>query len=106
MIQRVVNKSPLERFEWNTEGKLRRPMEVFSGLKPQSLIIRPLPMKVYRDLKAIGTESCRNIKQIMEVHQALNRIHNEVSESSPVRRAMPQIVRNEHQCDACKYRCR
>lgn len=94
-IQKVVNQSPVERLVRNNNEKLKCPMEVFSRLKPSSLIIRSLPTRTYRDLKAIAEERFRSIVNIEKVHRALERMHKDVAERNCTRSPRPQIIHDE-----------
>lgn len=93
-IQRVVNHSPVERLGRSANGNMRCPMEVFSGLKPPSLIVRPLPMRTYRDMETLNAARCQSILNINDVHQALEVMHKEVFKRNQTRRTRAQLIHN------------
>lgn len=49
-IQRIINQSPMEHLGKDDDGKMLCPMKVFTGLNPSTLLVRPSPLRRFRDL--------------------------------------------------------
>lgn len=67
-IPRIINESPAERWERESEGK-RCPIEIFNCSKPALIPTRPPLLKLYRDIKRIWEKYCDviiNIESIQE----------------------------------------
>lgn len=69
-------------------------MEVFSSLKLPPLIVRPMPMRKYRDVKTVNAECCRSVSNIDEVQQVLGSMDKEVCENNQAKRTRAQKIHN------------
>lgn len=74
VVKKIINKSPVERLGTNKEGKLRCPMKVFLGLKLCMLVIRPLPLRRYRDLNLLTEKRCMQVVNMRIVHLASDQV--------------------------------
>lgn len=81
-IQRILNQSPVEHLEKNEIGKIRCPLEVFTGLKPSPILIRPSPLRRFCDLKIIDQERDNQLIDIERMHNALAQMHKNISENN------------------------
>lgn len=78
----------------NKLGNMRCPMEVCTGLEPSTLVIRHMPLCRYKNFKSIDEEQCYRITNIEKMHDALEQIHKEVSNSNQRQRVQSQKVHN------------
>lgn len=74
-IQKIINHAPLQRLGRNKAGHMRCPMEVFTGLTPSPLSLRPMPLKSYRTLQALDQEKALNMVDVGRLHESLNAVH-------------------------------
>lgn len=69
-------------------------MEVFLGLKPSPLVIRPLPLRRYCDLNSVSEERCKQILNLGTLAEALDQRHKEVNMQNQYRRKQAQRIHN------------
>lgn len=62
-------------------------MKVFTDLKAPPLLIRPLPLKKYKDVRALNEAVTAEFININKVHAMLESVHKEVKGSSMANRA-------------------
>lgn len=91
-IQNIINQSAVQRLGRNGARKLRCPMEVFSGLQPPAMVIRPIPLRPYRNMRTIDEERCKEIMNIGSMHDALQQMHENIVDRNRSRRTRVQKI--------------
>lgn len=86
-IQKVMNQSTWKRFRKNTQGGMRCPMKVFTGLRPSPLLVRLTPLRKYKDLRAIDEARTAEIINFSGLHEVLVKVHKEESNNNMVNRS-------------------
>lgn len=76
-------------------GNNRCPTEVFSGLKPSSLIVCLSLKRIYKDDNGIDDEWCRRATDIGRAHEVLRQMYKEVCNNNNQRRSRAQQVHND-----------
>lgn len=93
-VQKVINHSPIKRLGRNRAGNMRCPMEVFTGLTPSPLLVRPMPLKTYRTVRVLDNERVRSIIDIGKLHESLEEMHKDVSKGNTQVRTRAQQIHN------------
>lgn len=89
VIQKTVSQSPAEHLGRGDTGKSRRPMDVFTRLKPFAILVRPLPLRGFRDSNTINQKRCKQLVNIEWMHTALAEMHKTIAEGKQRRQTQP-----------------
>lgn len=84
----------MERMSNNGEGKFRTPIEVFSGLKPAPLSVRPMPIAEISDKEALGPRKTMVLTVVSPLHMVLDNVHKDVPVCNHAKRKPAQLVHN------------
>lgn len=72
-VQKVISHSPLKTLGNFRAGTVRCPMEVFTGLTPSPLLVRPVLLETYRGMRVLDEELARRIIDAEAFHDASER---------------------------------
>lgn len=69
-------------------------MEVFTGLKPSPLLVRLMPLRMFKDVKVLDEARTPELINITTVHEVLDQMHKDVSETNAIRHTRAQKIHN------------
>lgn len=93
-IQKVTNQFPMEHLGKDDDGMMLCPMKVFTGLNPSAHLVRPSPLRRFRDLKDINEERAIQLVNIRSIYEALAGMHKNISTRKEHKRTQSQTMYN------------
>lgn len=93
-IQKIINQSALNRLERSKQRVLRCSMEVFNGLKRSIMIIHPVPLRPYREMKTLNNADITAVTETVILHDFLDRMRKAVAANNMLCHIRAQRVHN------------
>lgn len=85
VIQKIINHSSSKQLGKNKEGNMLSPVEVFTALKPSHILIKPMPLRKFRNIEAMNEEGMKDLVSITKLQEALTQRHKDAAQSKAIR---------------------
>lgn len=93
-IHNIINHSPAIRLGKNKQGSTLCPMEDLTALKPSPLLKRPMPLRNFKDVKALDEARTRELINMAMIYEVLDQMHMDVAETNAIHRTRAQKIHN------------